>query len=177
MKQDVVKEVERLLNILIERSDPEVGIRYKWQTVKRMMMFGMRFDKQIREFVRDVILELDTSKTKLDKDDWYFCLRRKSYCFRGMSFEARLKLAERIDQVKKHTRVQFYEKISHPNFYNGKVLPGVKITQTDGSVCLCVTNPALLANVNIPITSAGVTPPFFSSNANAPESTVTFNTA
>lgn len=141
LKKDTIGEIKRLLNLLIERENPEVGIRYKWRVIKAIVLFALKLNKQIREFVRDVLLELDIDKVKLDKDDWYFCLRRFTYQFRGMPFDQRVKLANRIDKVKNHVRVQFMDQIQHPAFNEGKPLPGVRITQTDGTVCLAFTRP------------------------------------
>jgi len=62
------------------------------------------------------LLELDYGKIKTDEADWYFCLKRKDYNFKGVLYEGRLIEKERIDREKGHKipKVIFDEKLEDP---------------------------------------------------------------
>ncbi len=50
--------------------------------------------KQVISFIE----ELDLEKVKIDEMDWYYCCRRGSYSFRGLSLERRLEIVKAIDE-------------------------------------------------------------------------------
>lgn len=79
------------IKTLLERENCDVVNKYK------MLKWILPF-LGINKF----ILDLDKDKIKLDEADWYFCLRRQGYNFGGLSYEERLKIAERIDKEKEN---------------------------------------------------------------------------
>ena len=100
VRDNVVKEVSRLFDILIEREDPTHGIEKKWKQIRRVVIPLLRFDGRLRKFTRLFLLNLKTEEFKLDEADRYFCLRRRSHNVDGTTLEERLKEKERIDKEK-----------------------------------------------------------------------------
>ena len=93
---NVIREVERILNIAIERENEMVISKTK--TIKRLLLTAMYLSKSIRMFVKELLLELDYAKIKPDNDDWYFMLNRRGYNFGGLSHSIRLQEFERINK-------------------------------------------------------------------------------
>jgi hypothetical protein len=107
VKKNVVKEVRRLLDIAISREDPEHGILYKLVPTAKLIVLLLRLSKELRDYVRAFFLELDLEKVRLDEADWYFCLQRRAYNFRGISLGERLLEKKRIDEEKGHVFLGF----------------------------------------------------------------------
>ena len=88
-------EILRLHKIFRERcitGEKDTKIR----TMVYLLMLLVAFKrKQAKEIVKD----LDISKVKLDALDRYYCLRRDSYNFWGLTLEDRLKLVKEWDKV------------------------------------------------------------------------------
>lgn len=105
-KGDPIKEFKRLSDILEERFQEE-GLKQKSRDLKRLVPILRipMFKRMLKKFFD----ELDTEKIKMDEADWYYCLRRKLYNFRGISFEERLKEAEKIDKEKGHIKINIKE--------------------------------------------------------------------
>lgn len=74
------------IKTLLER-EKDIAIKYK------MLKWMLPFLK-INKFIK----KMDKDKIKLDKTDWYFCLRRQGYNFGGLSYEERLKIAKQLDK-------------------------------------------------------------------------------
>ena len=100
IKKDVVKEVSRLFDILIEREHPMYGIAHKWKRLKNIIIPLLWFDKRMAKFTRLFFLAIDTKEFALDEADRYFCLRRRSHNIDGTILSDRLKEKERIDKEK-----------------------------------------------------------------------------
>ena len=98
LRENPTKEIKRLFNIFIER---DFGIQDRIIVIKKIVLFLLLF-KKFRTLVMQFLLELDIDKVKLDEADFYFCLMRKSYNYRGLSFEERMKMKDSIDAEKKH---------------------------------------------------------------------------
>jgi len=106
----VISEVKRLLQILIDREDEVWGLKSKWITVRKMAILFLYFSPTARRIAKNILLEFDVDKVKLDEADWYFCLRRKTYKFRNISLEDRLEEKAKIDKEKGHINVKFIYK-------------------------------------------------------------------
>lgn len=85
-------EILRLKHIFMGR---EIGEKAKMELLWRLVFWAVFFNKtRARKMVR----EIDISRAKLDEDDWYYCLRKTSYNYRGKSLEERLSEAKRLDR-------------------------------------------------------------------------------
>lgn len=89
IKKNVIKEINRVFGIFISREND--GLQWKYFMVKRLLFVYLLFSRKARNLIKDFILELDLSKIDFDEDDFYFCLNRRGYNFRGISFEERFK--------------------------------------------------------------------------------------
>lgn len=79
-------DIFKILKTLIERETAS-GISGKWKFVRILVCLSYPFThKQIKQFLQ----ELDYEKIRMDESDWYFCLRFKSYNFRGWTEDLRL---------------------------------------------------------------------------------------
>lgn len=107
---NVTKEVLRLIQILINR---EYQINSKWIQMKKLFRLLLLVSPRFRGLIREFLLELEIEKVSLDEADWYFCLRRNGYDFRGIPVEERLKEKERIDKEKGHILLKL-QKVDDP---------------------------------------------------------------
>lgn len=105
VKKDVVKEMRRIFNLMLEREKP-TGIRHKISSAANLCILFLRLSKGAREWTRNLLLELDIEKLRLDEDDWYFCLRRDNYNFEGVPLENRLALKKWLDDIKGHVMLK-----------------------------------------------------------------------
>lgn len=100
------KEFIRLCEILEKRFTND-DLKEKSRQLKKInLLFYHPFFKRI---LTKFLQEINIDKVKLDEADWYFCLKRKLYNFRGVSLEERIKEAQRIDKEKGHIKVHFKE--------------------------------------------------------------------
>jgi hypothetical protein len=105
LRKNASKEIQRVLNILIEREIPG-DQRDKWISIKKKIAPILKI-WVVKRWVISFFEEVDFSKVKLDEADWYFCLRRHCYSFRGVSIEDRLKEKDRIDKERGHNLPKF----------------------------------------------------------------------
>jgi len=96
LKKKPIKEITKLIDIIILRYSKKVS--KNWKKIKLISIFILFFHPQIKKKIVDILLDLQIKKLVLNDDDWYFCLRRKNYKFRGMTNEERLKEKEKIDK-------------------------------------------------------------------------------
>ena len=96
LKQNTKKELSRVLDIFCERSKGDG--RFK-QLKKGLLLLHI---PKIKKLVLSFLLKLDFDETKLDGADWYFCLQRHGYSFRGIELEERIKQKKTIDKQKHH---------------------------------------------------------------------------
>lgn len=101
LKKDIVKEIRRIFSILDEREET-ISQRNKWKKVEKGLIFLLK-SKKVREWTIKFIDGLDYERIKLDEADWYFCLKKRHYDFRGISAIDRVDMKEKIDREKKHT--------------------------------------------------------------------------
>ncbi len=101
------KELGRIFDILIENEDPVHGIKKKWQEIKIPIMALLLISKDLRTFVKDFLLALDIEEIALNKDDWYFCLNRRSSKF-GIPLKERRRIKELVDKYYNHGEVEIY---------------------------------------------------------------------
>ena len=91
-RENPAKEIKRVSDIFVERG----SIEDNWRKFEKLLVLLMRFSKKARNLAIEFISELDMDKIKLDEADWFFCLNRPNYKFRGVSKEERLKIRDEI---------------------------------------------------------------------------------
>ncbi len=101
-QKSITGEVLRILQTLINRDTPNPCTLTKFKYVKKVIAAVMLFSPQVRGILREFLMELDADKVKLDEADWYFCLRRSSYNYRGMPLADRFRELYLIDRAKGH---------------------------------------------------------------------------
>lgn len=105
VRDNVRKEVGRIIDILISREHPTQGIGWKWRDMKRIIMLFLFISPFLREWTKRFLLELNLDEVALDEHDKYFCLQRRGYRFGGIPLAKRLKEKKRIDKVKGHIKI------------------------------------------------------------------------
>lgn len=105
-KKDVIGEVRRIVNLMIERERDD-SVRKKIVHIGRILFPVLRMSNMMRRLAREFLIGLDMDKIKLDDADWYFCLRRRGYDFRGVPLEKRLEEKKRIDKERNHLVLNF----------------------------------------------------------------------
>lgn len=103
-------EMMRILDILISR-ETVIGrdVAGKWKFIKFILNIFFLTSARSRRMATTFLSELNAKKVGLDDADWYFCLRRDSYNFRGMTLDQRLEELKKIDKEKGH----YYVKIEY----------------------------------------------------------------
>ena len=101
--------IAKLFDIMIEREDEMHGIRSKWRELKKIIIPILIIDANLRKFIRTFLNKLDIQDISLDKDDWYFCLKRMSYNFRGIPLKERLAERKRVDKKMGHKYYRLVE--------------------------------------------------------------------
>jgi len=91
------REVLRLLKLGRKREHDNNRMQKKWDFMYRLASIVLWFPS-VKRFAKRSLQELDRDEVRIDADDWYFCLKRESYDFRGMSLGERLVEKERIDK-------------------------------------------------------------------------------
>lgn len=99
LKKNPTKEIKRLFNIFIER---DFGIQDRIILIRKIVLFLLYVNKKFRTLATQFLMELDIDKVKLDEADFYFCLMRKSYNYRGLNFSSRMKIKDSIDKERGH---------------------------------------------------------------------------
>jgi len=97
VKENPGKEMERVLDIFYERTNDT-----RWKKIGKTGLFLLKVWLALRKLVVRFLLEIDLDKIKLDNADYYFCLQRPDYKFRGKSLEERLRQKRMIDRQKHH---------------------------------------------------------------------------
>lgn len=129
LKKSLLKELNRLANIFISR-EPKTGPIYKLVAMKSIIFGFLLINKDSREFVKEFLLELNIDQIKMDDNDWYFCLNRTGYNFKGLSYEERVKIRRQIDLEKGHLKVQMVE-LHFNSQPNKQVQKGLKVSYFD----------------------------------------------
>lgn len=96
------KDLFTMLDTLISREAGIQGVGHKWQWLKRALRVILWRYPDIDNFIKDVLLEVDAAKMKLDDADLYFCLGYISYNFGGISYEERWRIRKLADKEKDH---------------------------------------------------------------------------
>ena len=133
LRKGVIRETRRLFKLLIRREIKGIGIDFKWKEIYYIIMGALVLSKDIRNFTREFLLELDLSQVRLDEDDWYFCLNRNSYNFRGWTYKDRLNEKKRLDKEKGHLKVELMQMTTELS--NGAVQsePGLRVREYEDS--------------------------------------------
>jgi len=92
LKTAFLKELWRIRKLMLGREKAE---KKKMGLLLNLFILAAIFK---RKMVYDFLMELDIDKVKLDKMDWYYCLRRPSYNFRGKTIEERLAEVREVDK-------------------------------------------------------------------------------
>lgn len=88
-----------MLDAMIER---EQAIKYKLRFFRRLVALMFFVSPRARRIADNFFMNLKLEDVMLDEDDWYYCLRRPSYNYRGWTIERRLEEYKRIDAEKGH---------------------------------------------------------------------------
>lgn len=76
LTKNPTKEFIRLLDILASWEDLQEQ-KDKWRLVKYAFKYYLRYDREIRNILKDVFLAIDIEKMKLNANDKYFCIKRQ----------------------------------------------------------------------------------------------------
>lgn len=106
--QDAISAAHRLygptftlfnvLDVLAER-ETNLGIGHKWRFYKPLLRIALLFSPTLSKIIQRTLVNIDIKKIEMDEADWYFCLRFKSYNFKGMNEEARLNFRDTLDKT------------------------------------------------------------------------------
>lgn len=97
LKKNPAKELIRIIRVIKSR-DKMSSNAPKWQTIERAIWLGSKvFGKEFKK-ITNLIGRLDLEKIKLDGIDWYHCLIRSNYDFKGIPFHRRYALRQQIDR-------------------------------------------------------------------------------
>ncbi len=77
-----VKELHRVLTLMAERENDE-HMEQRWLKIRDIVCVILEKDLAYRYRFQDIANEVDTSKMKPDKGDWYWMHRRTDYDFGG----------------------------------------------------------------------------------------------
>lgn len=102
LKESPIKEINRVFEIFFCRSRRR---QKRYTNLKKLIIYFLIFNKKGRKHLVKFISELNFERIKLDEADWYFSLQR-SYDFRGISREDRLKIKKKIDKEKNHCNLK-----------------------------------------------------------------------
>lgn len=105
----LVKELKRLLDIWISR-EKNASIILKLKRIRPVINVLYLYPK-VRKRLKEILDGLDLEKIKLDEADWYWCLNRPNYDFRGVSYEERKKEFTKITGVKVVSTKELVKKI------------------------------------------------------------------
>lgn len=89
--------VFNVLDVLTSRETAQ-GIGHKWRFNKLLLRIALLFSPTLSKIIQRTLINLDIEKLKMDENDWYFCLKFKSYNFKGMNEEARLNFRDNLDK-------------------------------------------------------------------------------
>ena len=92
LNEDPIKEIKRVSDIFQARG----GIEDDWRKFERIILLAVRISKLSRRAIIEFVNELDFDKIKLTEADWFFCLNRPNYQFKGVPYEERFKIREEI---------------------------------------------------------------------------------
>ena len=102
-REDGVKEFMRLLDIYCERG---VKLQNRIKFIRKVLKVYLLVSPQSRQIINAFMQEVDPSKIALDEADYYFCLRRNTYNFRGKTLEERMEELKVIDKEKNHKYIE-----------------------------------------------------------------------
>ncbi|MDF1498820.1 MAG: hypothetical protein P1P85_05740, partial [Patescibacteria group bacterium] len=79
LAKNPIKEFLRLLDIMSSK-EKRVEVKDTWHLTKLMFEF-LKYDKEIREILKNAFLRLNLEKCKINEYDMPYCLGRKDYNF------------------------------------------------------------------------------------------------
>lgn len=80
LQKNPIKELKRLI-VIAQSRELTQEIRDTWKLVKLFISFYLRFDRQLLNLFKDVLLNLNIEQFKLTPEDKQFCVKRKDYIF------------------------------------------------------------------------------------------------
>lgn len=90
IKKEPIKEISRLLDLLMEREVWEEGktkMAEKWKMAKELICLFLRFKPSIKKYIVDMVTRIDLKRIEPTKEDRYYCEFRKDYKFGFMTRE------------------------------------------------------------------------------------------
>ena len=80
LDKNPIKEINRLVDIASGR-ELEQQVKDTWRLIKLFTSYYLRFDRQLRNMVVDVLSDLNLERFKLMPEDMVYCAPRKDYVF------------------------------------------------------------------------------------------------
>lgn len=80
VKKDMIKELNRLLDIMSERELTQ-DLKDTWTLVKLFCTYYLKIDKKLYFILQNALSQIDIEKVKLDDGDKHYCKPRKDYKF------------------------------------------------------------------------------------------------
>ena len=80
LRKNPIKELNRLADLASSR-ELEQQVKDTWKLLKMFNSFYLRFDRQLKSMIVDVLSQLDLEEFKLMPEDIAFCKPRKDYVF------------------------------------------------------------------------------------------------
>ena len=84
IKKNVIKELIRLLSVAQSREKTQ-PVKDTWTLFKYLIRFYLRFDKDVRIILRDVLQRVNLEEVKLTDEDKYYTVLRQDYTFKWMT--------------------------------------------------------------------------------------------
>lgn len=78
LRKNASKELLRLLDVMTRREKQQT-IKDTWVLARYAIRFYLMFDKEMKNIVVSVLLNLNMEKVELTKEDKQFCIPRKDY--------------------------------------------------------------------------------------------------
>lgn len=83
---DIIKEIERMLDLLIQRD--EKNMKEKWKKL-RSLVWLLRFNRKLLKEIKYFIKEINLEEIKSSVEDIYWQADYQDYCFEGLSYNQR----------------------------------------------------------------------------------------
>ena len=106
-RNDPVKELMRLIDIIIGREN-DTAVKEKLKAYRKLL-YALHLFPTAKRVLKNFLDEIDIKQVALDEDDYYFCLKRKGYNFRGKTIEERLEEKKQIDKEKGHIFISVHK--------------------------------------------------------------------
>jgi len=95
LEKNFVKEIKRLLDILVSREIPNEKLnkpnhmKDKIEKLAKMLYLGVKYSKTFRNFIKEIALEINLDEVKPSQEDIYWFSFRDDYNFGGLDINKR----------------------------------------------------------------------------------------